>query len=73
MKHPPPEYDRWKNFIETIKRAIISCQTASYNPNDHFRDVAKMITTSKGAERPIEGFMLTRYTQTTSNFIRFLS
>ncbi len=57
----PLGYDRWENFIATIKRAIESCKTTGYDPNNHFRNVTKMVTLGSGAERSIEDLMLTRY------------
>ena len=54
-------YSRWENFAEAIGRAIESCKTLNVNVDDHFREVTKMIGLAKGAQRPVQDFMLTRY------------
>lgn len=54
-------YSRWENFELVIKKAMISCENAGGNVNDHFRGVTKMIKLAKNAERGIKEYVLTRY------------
>ena len=54
-------YERWENFDRTIQRAIESCETSEILVSDHFREVTKMISTGKGAQRSVKDYMLTRY------------
>lgn len=54
-------YSRWENFELVIKRAMISCENAGGNVNDHFRGVTKMIKLAKNAERGVKEYVLTRY------------
>lgn len=54
-------YERWENFDKAISRAIESCKTSGIEASDHFRDLTKMITAGKGAQRSVKDYMLTRY------------
>ena len=54
-------YERWENFAKAIVRAIESCETSGIAVQDHFREVTKMITVGKGAQRAVKDYMLTRY------------
>lgn len=54
-------YTEWRNFENAVKRAIISCETSNIQSNDHFVEVNKLITAGKGARRPVNDYMLTRY------------
>lgn len=54
----PLGYARWENFLTAISRAIESCETTGYDPNNHFRGVTKMVKLGSGAERAINDFML---------------
>ena len=54
-------YARWENFSVAISRAIESCNTQGIIVEDHFREVTKMITIAKGAQRAVQDYMLTRY------------
>jgi DNA-damage-inducible protein D len=54
-------YAKWENFAKVIERAKTACQGASYDPQDHFLDVRKMVDLGSGATRAIDDIALTRY------------
>jgi DNA-damage-inducible protein D len=54
-------YQRWENFLNAINRSKKACEIAGSNVADHFRDITKMITIAKGAQREVDDIALTRY------------
>ncbi|OPY88612.1 MAG: DNA-damage-inducible protein D [Smithella sp. PtaU1.Bin162] len=54
-------YAEWRNFLNVIEKAKISCDNAGIPIPDHFVDVNKMVSVGSGAERAIEDIALTRY------------
>ena len=54
-------YAKWDNFAKVIGKAKISCETAGYQPSDHFLDVGKMVTLGKGGQREIADVALTSW------------
>lgn len=54
-------YTQWRNFEETIKRAMISLESSKTPVSDHFADIGKMVPLGSGAERLVKDYMLTRY------------
>ena len=54
-------YERWENFDKAVNRAIVSCDAGGIEVSDHFREITKMISVGKGAQRAVKDYMLTRY------------
>ena len=54
-------YSKWENFVRVIQKAIISCEAAGYESDDHFLGVRKKVALGSGATRQVEDFLLTRY------------
>ncbi len=55
------DYDEWRNFLNVIEKAKISCKNSGQKIDDHFVDVNKTIAMPKGASKEIDDFMLTHY------------
>jgi DNA-damage-inducible protein D len=54
-------YSEWRNFLNVVSKAKISCETSGIQVNDHFVDVNKTIKMPKTAEKEVPDLMLTRY------------
>jgi len=55
------EYNDWRNFLNVIEKAKISCRNSGQPENNHFGDVTKMVKLGSGSERKIQDIMLSRY------------
>lgn len=54
-------YNNWQNFVEVIKKAMLACQNAGIEVENHFTNVNKMVQIGSNAERKIDDYMFTRY------------
>ena len=55
------EYSQWRNFVNVIDKAKVSCENSDNEIADHFADISKTIKMPKGASKEVEDIMLTRY------------
>lgn len=55
------EYRQWRNFIQVIEKAKLSCDTSGQLSDDHFANVSKMVSLGSGAEREVDDVRLSRY------------
>jgi len=47
------DYEDWRNFVNVIDKAKISCKNSGQEVSDHFVDVNKTIPMPKGASKEI--------------------
>ena len=55
------EYKDFRNFEQSIFKAMDACKNSSYNISDHFRNTTEMVSIGSGAERGFPSYMLSRY------------
>jgi DNA-damage-inducible protein D len=54
-------YVRWANFEKVVKKAIMACELAGYEADEHFLPVDKIDDLGSKPARPICDYALTRY------------
>jgi len=55
------DYDRWDNFENVIKKAIVACKASGIDVIGQFRDVTKPSIGANGSIQNIKDYRLTRY------------
>jgi len=55
------DYSDWRNFLNAIEKAKISCLNSDNEVSDHFVDATKTINMPKSAKKDIPDIILTRY------------
>jgi DNA-damage-inducible protein D len=53
-------YNKWEQFEQVIRKAMVSCEATGNIVDDHFPAGRKMIETGKGAKRPVKDYTLSR-------------
>jgi DNA-damage-inducible protein D len=52
--------NKWQNFVDVIKKAMISCETTGNIVTDHFTAGSKMVEIGSRAQRGIQDYYLSR-------------
>ena len=55
------QYADWRNFQNTIFKAMEACQNSGNQISDHFGDTTNMINLGKTAKREVKDYALSRY------------
>ena len=48
------DYEEWRNFVNVIEKARVSCKNSGQNISDHFVGINKTIPMPKGATKEID-------------------
>ncbi len=54
-------YSDYRNFETVLEKAKLACSNSGHKIGDHFGDVTDMIEIGKGAQRPIQTVLMSRY------------